>query len=165
MMPSLKQRINSLSPDIFSMDGISILPIRDDSDLWFATVECRLAPGQEDYVNPAGFSIGRAWLNPEANIPCIIRRGSTRIGYIVLRKWTGDNATSWSYYLDIDWQGQGYGKTAARLAVKILKSAMPELPVKLSAEKDNMKAQNLYKSIGFLLSDEIDGDDLVFIHR
>ena len=114
---------------------------------------------------PAGFSIGRAWLNPEANIPCIIRRGSTRIGYIVLRKWTGDSATSWSYYLDKDWQGQGYGKTAARLAVTILKTTVPELPIKLSAEKDNMKAHRLYQSIGFLLSDETDGDDLVFIHR
>ena len=164
MMPSLKQRIDSLSPDIFSMDGISILPIRDDYDLWFATVECRLAPGQEDYVNPAGFSIGRAWLNPESNIPCIIRKGGIRIGYIVLRNWK-DNATSWSYYLDKDWQGQGYGKTAARLAVKILKSAMPELPVKLSAEKENTKAQRLYKSVGFLLTDETDGDDLVFIYE
>ena len=164
MMPSLKQRIYSLSPDIFSMDGISILPIRDDYDLWFATVECRLAPGQEDYVNPAGFSIGRAWLNPESNIPCIIRKDGIRIGYIVLRNWK-DNATSWSYYLDKDWQGQGYGKTAARLAVKILKSAMPELPVKLSAEKENTKAQRLYKSVGFLLTDETDGDDLVFIYE
>jgi diamine N-acetyltransferase len=147
------------------MDGISILPIRDDSDLWYATVECRLAPGQEDYVNPAGFSIGRAYLHPEPNVPCIIWKDGIRIGYIVLRKWTGTCATSWSYYLDKDWQGQGYGKTAARLAVTILKTAVPEMPVKLSAEKDNMKAQNLYKSIGFLLSDEIDGDDLVFIHR
>lgn len=163
-MASLKQRFDNLSPDVLSMDGISISPIRDDYDLWFATVECRLAPGQEEYVNPAGFSIGRAYLHPESNVPCIIRKDGIRIGYIVLRNWN-DNATSWSYYLDKEWQGQGYGKTAARLATKILKTVMPELPVKLSAEKDNMKAQNLYKSIGFLLSDEIDGDDLVFIHR
>lgn len=163
-MDTLKERFDQLPPDSFSLDGISILPIRDDYDLWFATVECRLAPGQEDYVNPAGFSIGRAFLHPQYNVPCIIRKDGIRIGYIVLRNWK-DNATSWSYYLDKDRQGQGYGKTAARLAVRILKSAMPELPVKLSAEKDNMKAQNLYKSIGFLLSDEIDGDDLVFIYE
>ena len=165
MMPSLKQRIDSLSPDIFSMDGISILPIRDDYDLWFATVECRLAPGQEDYVNPAGFSIGRAWLNPEANIPCIIRCGTTRIGYIVLRKWVGSEATSWSYYLDAQHQGKGFGKTAARLAVQILKAAVPEQPIKLSAEKDNTKAHRLYRSIGFAVSHELDGDDLVFVYE
>ena len=161
-MYTLKERLDRLAPDVFSLDDISILPIRDDYDLWFATVECRLAPGQEEDVNPAGFSIGRAWLNPESNIPCIIRRGNTRIGYIVLRKWTGDSATSWSYYLDKAQQGHGYGKAAARLAVKILKTAMPELPVKLSAEKDNTKAHRLYESVGFLLTDEIDGDDLVF---
>ena len=161
-MHTLKERFNQLTPADLSLDGISILPIRDDYDLWFATVQCRLGPGQEDYVNPAGFSIGRAWLKPESNIPCIIRRGTTRIGYIVLRKWTGDSATSWSYYLDRDFQGQGYGKTAARLAVKILKTAMPELPVKLSAEKDNTKAHRLYESVGFLRTGETDGDDLVF---
>ena len=161
-MPTLKERFDLLSPELLSAGEISIRPVRDDYDLWFATVECTLADGQEDYVNPAGFSIGRAYLNPQANIPCIIRCGETRIGYIVLREWIGSNATSWSYYLDKAQQGHGYGKAAARLAVKILKTAMPELPVKLSAEKDNTKAHRLYESVGFLLTDEIDGDDLVF---
>ena len=164
-MPTLKERFDLLSPEILSAGEISILPIRDDFDLWFATVECTLADGQEDFVNPAGFSIGRAYLNPQANIPCIIRCGETRIGYIVLREWVGSNATSWSYYLDKNRQGKGYGKAAARLAVQILKAAAPELPVKLSAEKDNLKAHRLYESIGFLLSDETDGDDLVFIYK
>ena len=164
-MHTLKQKFDQLSPGILSMDGISILPIRDDYDLWFATVECTLVPGQEAYVNPAGFSIGRAYLHPEFNVPCIFWHGTSRIGYIVLRKWSGSNATSWSYYLDKNWQGKGYGKTAAKLAVKILKAAEPEFPIKLSAEKDNIKAHRLYESIGFHPSDETDGDDLVFIYE
>jgi diamine N-acetyltransferase len=164
-MHTLKERFDQLESADLSLEGISILPIRDDYDLWFATVECRLASGQEDHVNPAGFSIGRAWLNPASHIPCIIRHGTTRIGYIVLRKWVGSEATSWSYYLDVQHQGKGLGKTAARLAVKILKTAMPELPIKLSTEKDNEKAQRLYRSIGFQLSHELDGDDLVFVYE
>ena len=164
-MHTLKERFDRLAPETLSLDGISILPIRDDYDLWFATVECRLAAGQEDLVNPAGFSIGRAWLNPASHIPCIIWRGTMRIGYIILRKWVGSEATSWSFYLDKGAQGQGYGKTAARLAVSILKAAMPELPIKLAAEKDNEKAHRLYTSIGFQLSDEVDGDDLVFVYE
>ena len=161
-MDTLKECFDRVPSEMRTLEGISIAPIRDDYDLWFATVECTLAPGQEDFVNPAGFSIGRAYLQPDRNIPCIIWQGSTRIGYIVLRKWVGSEATSWSYYLDRDFQGQGYGKTAARLAVKILKTAMPELPVKLSAEKDNTKAHRLYESVGFLRTGETDGDDLVF---
>ena len=165
MIMNLKKRLDALPGSAFSLDGIRISPIRDDYDLWYATVECRLAPGQEDYVNPAGFSIGRAYLHPEDHVPCIIWKGPRRIGYIVLRKWSSSNATSWSYYLDAQHQGKGFGKSAARLAVQILKSAAPEQPIKLSTEKDNEKAHRLYRSVGFVLSDEIDGDDLVFIYE
>ena len=164
-MATFQERFDRLPSEVFTMEGISIAPIRDDYDLWFATVECTLAPGQEDYVNPAGFTIGRAYLRPDANIPCIIRRGDSRIGYIVFRKWVGSEATSWSYFLDKDWQGKGFGKTAAKLAVQILKAAMPELPIKLSSEQANEKAHRLYQAIGFQLSDEFDGDDLVFIYE
>jgi diamine N-acetyltransferase len=165
MIMNLKKRLDALPGSAFSLDGIRISPIRDDYDLWYATVECRLAPGQEDYVNPAGFSIGRAYLQPEKHVPCIIWQRDIRIGYIVLRQWSNTESTSWSYYLDARHQGKGFGKTAARLAVQILKAAVPEQPIKLSAEKDNTKAHRLYRSIGFAVSHELDGDDLVFVYE
>ena len=85
-----------------------------------------------------------------------------RIGYIVLRKWSDGNANSWSYYLDKNQQGYGYGRTAATLAVRILKAADPDTPIKLSAELANTKAHHLYTSIGFQQTGETDGDDLIF---
>ena len=45
----------------------------------------------------------------------------------------------------------------------ILKAADPQMPVKLATEPHNAKAQQLYESIGFVKSEEMDGDDLVFI--
>ena len=162
---NLKERIESLPDSAFSLGEIHISPIRDDYDLWYATVECRLAPGQEKFVNPAGFSIGRAYLHPKNHVPCIIWRNDCRIGYIILRKWSSTSATSWSYYLDAEHQGKGFGRSAACLAMQILKSAVPEQPIKLSTEKDNIKAQNLYRSVGFTLSSEMDGDDLVFVYE
>ena len=162
-MLSLKEQIASLPKEILYIGDISIRPIENDYDLWFAVVECRLAPGQEDFVNPAGFSIGRAYLNPDSNLPCIIWKGEERIGYIVLRRWAEGTANSWSFYLDKDYQGKGWGKTAAELAVQILRAADPEMPIKLSTEKDNLKAQSLYQAIGFHHDGEMDGDDLVFV--
>lgn len=162
---NLAEMLKSLPTEIWCSETVSIQPIHDDDDLWYATVECRLYPEQEDYVNPAGFSIGRAWLNPNDSLPCIIRdsRGK-RIGYIILRKWLtgGEEALNWSFYLDRDSQGMGYGRAAAKLAVKILKTAVPDMPIKLSTESDNIKAQRLYLSIGFVKTDEMDGDDYVF---
>lgn len=165
MKDNLIEPLKSLPEEIWHSEAVSIQPIRDDDDLWYATVECRLYPEQEDYVNPAGFSIGRAWLNPGDNLPCIIRSSQgQRIGYIVLRRWLGggETAYNWSFYLDRDWQGQGYGRAAAKLAVKILKTAAPDIPIKLSTETDNKKAQRLYLSIGFVKTNEMDGDDYVF---
>lgn len=90
---NLREKIEALPGSVFSRDEIRISPIRDDYDLWYATVECRLAPGQEEFVNPAGFSIGRACLHPENHVPCIIWQGDCRIGYIVLCKWSDGSAT------------------------------------------------------------------------
>lgn len=162
---SLCDKLNALPRETFRGERVSIRPITDDDDLWYATVECRLLPEQLDYVNPAGFSIGRAYLSPADNYPCVILdENGKRIGYIVLREWLGEGkAYSWSYYLDKDSQGRGYGRAAALLAVKILKTAAPDVPIKLSTEQENVKAQALYQSIGFRRSDEMDGDDLVFV--
>lgn len=161
----LRSKLDALPKDLFCGGRVSIRPIADDDDLWYAVVECHLLPGQEDFVNPAGFSIGRAYLHPEDHYPCVILDGrGERIGYIVLREWLGDGeAYSWSYYLDGDSQGRGYGKAAAELAVKLLKAAAPDASIKLSTEQDNVRAQKLYQSVGFRLSDEMDGDDLVFV--
>lgn len=163
-MVTLKERIHALPESSFTQDDIHIRPIRDDYDLWYAVVECQLAPGQEDFVNPAGFSIGRAFLHPEDNIPCIILKTQTRIGFIVLRKQADGRANSWSYFLDKRFQGFGYGKTAAQLAVRILQQADPNTPIKLSTERTNYPAQQLYRTLGFTHTGEMDGDDLVYAY-
>lgn len=59
---------------------------------------------------------------------------------------------------------KGYGKAAAALAVRLLKAAFPNEAVKLSTGQINRKAQRLYEGLGFVRSEEMDGDDLVFVH-
>lgn len=165
MEESFADKVRTLLTETEDTEEVCIREIKDDSDLWYAVVECRLFPGQEEYVNPAGFSIGRAYLSPKDNVPCVIcKKNGDRIGYILFCKWLGDGAGfTWSYYLDRKFQGQGYGKAAARLAVKILTAVDPRMPVKLAAEPANTGAHRLYRSIGFVKSGELDGDDWVFV--
>jgi ribosomal protein S18 acetylase RimI-like enzyme len=132
------------------MDDICIRPVCNDYDLWFATVECKLFPHQIDLVNPAGFSIGRAYLHPETNIPCIIWHNDVRIGYIIFRQWCNQHANGWSYFIDKSYQGKGYGLAAAKLAARILKFVDPSTPIKLSVEQANKQAQRLYTIHWFL---------------
>ena len=165
MEKSLSDLIKNIPRDTWQSETVSIRKIENDDDLWYAVVECSIFPGQEEFVNPAGFSIGRAYLAPGDNVPCVIcNADGERIGFIVFRKWSASEpGFSWSYFIDQKFQGMGYGKRAAKLAIKILRTADPKMPIKLSAEALNTNAQNLYQAIGFEKTDELDGDDFVFI--
>ena len=167
MEKSLLDLIKKLPRDTWRSETVSIRRIENDDDLWYAVAECRLLPEQEEFVNPAGFSIGRAYLAPNDTVPCVIcKADGEKIGFMVFRKWSGaDAGWNYSYFIDLKYQGMGYGKAAATLAVKILRAADPKRPIKLSTEASNIKAQTLYQSLGFTKSEELDGDDLVFILR
>lgn len=161
---TFREKLESLPQGAFVGETVSFQPIREEQDLVYAIFECTLTREQQEFVNPAGFSIGRAYLNPKDNYPCVILNAQgQRVGFILLDVWLGDgDGYSWSYYIDQGQQGKGYGRDAAKLAVRLLKAADPVMAIKLSTEKENQKAQKLYRSLGFALLDEMDGDDLVF---
>ena len=66
------------------------------------------------------------------------------IGFIGLHKWLGkEDAYSWSYYIDCRQQRKGCGKSAARLAIHILKSANQKKTIRLSADVNDKSAHVL----------------------
>ena len=161
---SLRAALERVEEGLWSNERVCFRPLRTEADLIYATMECQLSKEQEEMVNPAWFSIGRAYLFPEDNCPCIICTAQGQpVGFISLTRWLGQgDAYSWSFYIDRDHQGKGYGKSAARLAIRLLKAADPTKPIRLAAERSNEKAQQLYTSLGFRQLAELDGDDLVF---
>ena len=161
---SVRSALETVENDLWSNARVSIRPLKTEADLIYAAFECQLDDGQKELVNPAWFSIGRAYLFRDDNYPCIIcNEHMSPVGFIDLCKWLGEGeAFTWSYYIDKNHQGKGYGKSAAEAAVRILKAASPETPIKLAAERGNEKAQRLYASLGFRLLPELDGADLVF---
>lgn len=161
---SLRADLEKLADEHWRNAHIKIKPLSSMSDVIYAGCDCQLSDEQKDLVNPFWFSIGRAYLFREDNYPCIIYNAlSEPVGFIVLSKWLAiGNAYSWSYFIDKEQQGKGYGKQAAKLAVHILKTANPNMCIKLATEANNTKAQKLYSSLGFKQLSEMDGDDLVF---
>ncbi|MCM1026768.1 MAG: hypothetical protein NC432_10045 [Roseburia sp.] len=70
---NLRQRLSILLPDSFWEDNrLFFREINSDDDLALAVCELTLPPEQQAFVNPAGFSIGRAYLFPDDNIPYLI---------------------------------------------------------------------------------------------
>ncbi len=179
---NLRQRLSELPKESFYTDKVFFREINSEDALAIATCKLTLPPEQQDFVNPAGFSIGRAYLFPNDNVPYLIyaieQGQEIPIGFILLRfsyntedkrSWryysTRPPRTNWSYFIVPEHQSKGYGRLSAELAIRILTQAAPEYPIELTTEQSNLKAQNLYMSLGFEKADELDGDDLVFLYN
>jgi RimJ/RimL family protein N-acetyltransferase len=165
---NLMEKLDALPADCFRSRRICFQRIRTEEDL-FRMGLLSLPPEQQAAVNPLWFSLGRAYIAPEQNVPfLILQRVDERpavIGFIQLHKRLGTEreALSWSFFIIPAFQGMGLGAEAAKLAISLLRSAMPEVPIHLSVERDNSTAQRLYAKLGFCLSRERDGDDLVYV--
>ncbi len=166
---NLRKRLYALPDETFYAERMFLRELKTEDDLIRALFDFRLPPEQQEMVNPAGFSIGRAYLFPESNVPYLIfeRETGTPIGFMQLCRYLGiaEVCTSWSYFLAPEHQGKGYGREAAKLAVRVLKNAAPECEIMLSVEQNNRKAQKLYTDIGFVNTGDYDGDDLIFAYR
>lgn len=161
---SLRSDLKKLSPEDWRNERIKLRPLLTEDNLIYAARDCRLTEEQQERVNPAWFSIERAYLFPEANLPCLIENEQSEpIGFLNLCQWAAESDTSsWSCFIGRRHQKKDCGKAAAQLAVHILKTAAPEKPIKLATEAQNLPAQSLYVSLGFQKLPEMDGDDLVF---
>lgn len=161
---SLRSDLKKLSPEDWRNERIKLRPLLTEDNLIYAACDCQLTEEQQERVNPAWFSIERAYLFPEASLPCLIENEQSEpIGFLNLCQWSAESDTSsWSCFIGRRHQKKDYGKAAAQLALHILKTAAPEKPIKLATEAQNLPAQPLYVSLGFQKLPEMDGDDLVF---
>ena len=76
-----------------------------------------------------------------------------------------ENYNIWCLMIDKKFQGKGFGKKAIDLALEFINSFPCGIAKYcwLSYESDNDVAQQLYKSIGFVETDEKDGEGIVAI--
>ncbi len=75
------------------------------------------------------------------------------------------NYNIWRLMIDKKFQGKGYGKEAIELALEFI-NTFPCGTANycwLSYESDNDVARQLYKSVGFVETDEKDGEEIVAI--
>lgn len=75
------------------------------------------------------------------------------------------NYNIWRFMIDKKFQGKGFGKKAMNLALDFV-NTFPCGTAKycwLSYESDNYVARQLYQSVGFVETDEKDGEEIVAI--
>ncbi len=118
---NLRSSLQALPERFWSNETVCLRPMKTEADLIFAANECQLTKEQREFVNPVWFSVGRAYLEPEKHWPCVIcTTEGERIGFLDFYCWNGgEEATSWSFFIDLKQQGKGYGRAAAVLCAGV----------------------------------------------
>ena len=134
---------------------------------------------QKRFVAPNNISIIEAYLAIVENGNVFtfgIYKEDTPIGFLMIGfdvnsddegapRIAKGNYNIWRLMIDKKFQGKGYGKEAIELALEFI-NTFPCGTAKycwLSYESDNNVAQQLYKSVGFVETDERDGEEIVAI--
>jgi diamine N-acetyltransferase len=143
---------------------VTLRPITRDN-LW-AVVDLKLHPGQEAFVADNIDSIANASVEPTF-VPLAIYAGEGLVGFAMYGEHPPDSGTWWVIRLMIDraHQGQGYGRAAMEAVIAMMADRVGCEEIVTSFNPANTAAANLYTSLGFQPTGEIEDDEPLVLLR
>jgi len=132
---------------------------------WRAALQLAVHPDQQrfiaDVVPIAAIALAKAYIRPRGLLwlPYAFYANTEMIGFTELayEPESSDNYWIFHFFIDIAFQGQGYGKQALLLFLDFLKQQHSHCrSICLTVHPENVRAQRLYSSVGFQRS----GDDM-----
>ncbi len=134
------------------------------ADNWRACVRLSVAPEQEHFVASNAYSLAQSKYEPEL-IPLGIYDDETMVGFIMYRPMDFGVGKVWAVYrlmVAHEHQGKGYGRAGMNLLLNRLKTVPDYAGVLISFVPDNDAARQLYASLGFLDTGEMDDGEIVY---
>lgn len=151
-----------------------------DETNFYALMKLAVAPEQQDFVAPNGYSLAEAYavLSNGRFVKAFgLFEGETPVGFAMVGhnafinedcpQAYRDSYYLWRMMIDRRYQGRGYGKAAVALLLAYIRS-MPDGPAatcSVSYEPGNLVAKALYASFGFLPTGEMDDDEEIAVLR
>jgi len=128
-----------------------------------------IAENQKAFVSSNTFSLAESKFFPEY-VPLAIYAGDTMVGFLMYGQDELDGESVWMlmrFMVDRHYQGRGYGRAAMQLLVEEIRTKSGSPSLYTSIMPGNTIAQNLYSSLGFEDSGDIEDGELVlrFRHR
>lgn len=151
----------------------------DANNVW-ALLDLNVTDAQKeaDFVAPNTVSIVEAYTTLTAGghaLPFGVYDGETPVGFLMIGYDCADwedaprvaagNYCLWRLMIDGRYQGRGYGRRAAELALDFIRT-LPCGPADccwLSYLPENAAARALYHSLGFAENGEMEGDEVVAV--
>jgi diamine N-acetyltransferase len=128
---------------------------------WEACARLEIMPTQSAFVFTAAFSLAQCAYTP-ALTPLAVEADGKVVGHVVVKR---SEQCGWIKRVIIgrDHQGKGYGRFAVEAAIALLTDQASCAEIRLAVTPGNQSAANLYASLGFAATGEIDGDgDVVY---
>jgi len=135
------------------MDTITIQPITRDN--WEDALKITVEKHQTSFVPSVTEGIAYAHIKPwdEALDPYILSVNEAIVGFFYLSYTPESEDNYWigGFQIDQAFQGKGYGKQSMTAIIDFITQHHPQCKViSLTVEKENVRAQSLYKSLSFV---------------
>jgi diamine N-acetyltransferase len=132
-----------------------------DGDNWRDVAKLKVAASQRDFVAEPCYYLTLCCYGDDWR-PLAICLDEQVIGFMM---WTTDPAdgSCWlgGILIDERWQNRGYGTLAVRAAIEMLSAEGGYTDFALSYQPANLVAKHLYSKLGFMETDEWEGDEIV----
>lgn len=120
-----------------------------------------IAESQKGFVSSTAYSLAQAWIYYDTAFPLAVYADNTMIGFIMLGFYEAKgHYTLWKFLIDEKYQNKGYGKKALRLGIAYLVNRFQVKEVYTAYYRTNHIARNLYASIGFRETGEIEENQI-----
>ncbi len=138
---------------------------------WRTTLHLAVFPAQQrfiaDYVPIAAIALAKAYIRPGGLVwlPYVFSRQHDLIGFAELAYEPANPAICWlfHFFIDLHYQGQGYGKQALQSLLHFIREHHPQCKVlQLTVHPENERAQHLYVRAGFQATGAILDDEPVY---
>ncbi len=139
---------------------MTVITLRELSrENWREALQLSVHPDQQrfvaDYSPIALVGLAKAYVRPLGLIwlPYAVYAGHEMVGFLELAFEPGSPDQYWMYHFFIDrqYQGQGFGKKALAAFVELVERTYPECRcINLTVHPENTAAQHLYRSAGFI---------------
>jgi diamine N-acetyltransferase len=122
---------------------------------------------QRDFVSSNVFSLAESKFYPEF-IPLAIYAGDTMVGFLMYGRDDLDGELVWTLLrlmVDRRYQRKGYGRAALELFIERMRLKPECKALHATVMPGNEIAQNLYASLGFVETGDVEDGDLVLRFR
>jgi diamine N-acetyltransferase len=125
-------------------------------------LDLKVFDGQANFVATNEFSLAQAWVFYDKAFPFAIYADDQMVGFVMMGYDSDKKAYNiWRFMIDARFQNKGYGKAALQLSIDYLIKEYDVNEIYLSFEPENIIAEKLYSSYGFVKTGEVDYGELV----